>query len=284
MRIGQQAAGGVAREDGQPRPLGEGGERLGGAGPEAAASHHHHGALRLAQHRGGALDVARVAGGARRGAGTEAGGRIRRQGPVEDVLRDLQEGGAGCGPEHALEGHLQVLGDAVGVAHRLRVARVDLGHAQLLELLEGSLVVLGDGAGAGDAEGGSEGDRGVGQAGDGVREARSGGHEVGGGPAVAKGVALGGKGGRLLVARVHHANPGVQAAVQQREDVSAREREESVDLALLEVGRHPSAYGVHLALLRSLARPGVTPPPAASACGALAAGASLRAWSLERRG
>ena len=145
--------------------------------------------------------------GAERRVGEGDGGRENgRELGLLDVLGDVDDHGAGTAGAGEVEGFFDDAGQIGGVKHQVGVLHDGQGHTEEVGLLEGGLAdELGEHL-AGDGDHGSRVHVGVGNGGNEVGGAGSAGGHAHADFAGGAGVALGGEGTALLVAREDHAD------------------------------------------------------------------------------
>ena len=240
----QQPAAQAVGEDGQPGGLREGAQGVLSSRPEDVGADHEDGSVGFVDELGDRRD--RVAVG--RGAGQLVGpGRIgkRRRGSAPGVERDVDERGTSVGRARGPQRGVDELGDLFrrrcgarrlrdrrddrhvvellqrpGAPSRLRCASAEHQHRRPVERRRR------DGAHA-------------------VGDARPRGQRGGAGPAGHLGPTFGRERRRLLVACVDQPDAGLDAAVVQREEVPARQREQRVDVVAAErLGRQPATVGL----------------------------------------
>jgi len=244
MRGRQTAAAGAVHEDRRAGGLGERRERAHGVVPVHAGAGHHHRAFGAAQQLGHALDGHRVAGGRRamHVAGGDRGEAILDRGE-EQVDRDLDEDRARSPRERDADRGREHLGDLARLDDRPRALGDRPQQGDLLHLLQGTEAAQAQRGGAPDEQQRAAGGVRVGHAGHGVGHAGSGGDDrhpdVAGEPRVG----VGRVGRRLLVAYVDHGDAVLHAAVIDRQDVTAAQREDVADAGLLQHPRDELAAG-----------------------------------------
>ncbi len=254
-RTREKASSWSAGSSPRPRPLAKtgsaGGLREGAQGvlssrPEDVGPDHQDGSVGLVDQLGDRRD--RVAVG--RGAGQLVGpGRIgqRRRGSAPGVERDVDERRTTMGRARGAQRGVDELGNLFGRGRGARRLRDRRDDRHVVELLQRSGAPPRLRRASAEDEHRRPVERRRRDGAHAVRDARPRGQRGCAGPARHLRPTLRRERRRLLVARVDQPDAGLDAAVVEREEVPARQREQRVDVvAAQRLGRQPAAVGLEL--------------------------------------
>ncbi len=193
--------------------------------------------LRIDENVGQFLDVARVADGTRRRpvmAGLRHHGLGDVDLAVEYVARNLQVHRAGRAVERLARRHRDHIRNTLGARDGRGKFRDWADDVDVRQILQRSHLVLSQRTLAADVQDRTFGAKRGGNARNRIREARPGGRDHAAELAGLACVAIGGMRGNLLMADVDDANPFIDAAIVDVDDVAAAKRENRVDALVLQ--------------------------------------------------
>ncbi len=233
----QQAAGGAIHIGRDIEAAGQCDRLLVAASHPDLGAQQHRRPLGPHQDVGQSLDVGRIADRLGRGAVSAFARDDRRFAwdlAVENVARDLEIGGAIGAGEAFARRHRDHVGDPLGAAHPGGELGDRRHHVDVRQVLQRAHLVLGQRALAADVKHRAFRAKGRGDAGDRIGAAGPGGGDHAAELAGLARIAVGGVGGDLLVADVDDADPLVEAAIVDVDDVSAAQREDRVHALVLQ--------------------------------------------------